>query len=262
MDLGIAGRRALIAGGSSGMGRATAEALAADGVLVTISARREDKLRRAAEEIGNMAGCEVAYMAADHSTAEGRARILAACPEPDILVTTVSPPARTYDFREIDEAQWVQAFQTGAIGPIELMRGVVDGMCERKWGRIVNIITAAAKFPKELRLLSGAPRSALANYTSVVARKVSADNVVVNNLLPGIYLTESMMETRGWPKEEDAVARRQRIFDYASSWGIPSGQMGNPDDFGKVAATFCAEFADFIIGQNIVLDGGSNMTHF
>lgn len=262
MDLGIVGRKAIVAGGSAGMGRATAEALARDGAEVLISARNEKRLREAAEAMGRELGKEISYIVADHSTAEGRAALLAACPAPDILVTTLSPPTGTPDFRDIREADWINAFLAGAIGPIELMRGVVDGMASRRWGRIVNITTVASKYPKELRLLSGAPRSALSNYTSVVARKMAEHNVIINNLLPGIFVTEGLMEKANWSSEDPLDVQQQRQEQFARNWGVPGGRMGDPKDFGRIAASFCAEFTGFVVGQNIVIDGGAGMSIF
>lgn len=239
------------------MGRATAETLAGEGVEVLISARNEERLRRAASEMGERVGREVRFVVADHSTAEGRNALLAACPEPDILVTTVSPPPATSNFRDITEDDWIRAFRGGTLGSIELMRLVVDGMASRRWGRIVNITTVASKYPKEPRLLSGAPRSALANYTSVVARKMVEHNVIINNLLPGLFVTEGFHERMGWPDDDTPDQRRARETEFAKAWGVPFGRIGNPGDFGQIAATFCAEFTNFIVGQNIVLDGGA-----
>ena len=262
MNLGISGRKALIAGGSAGLGRATAESLAREGVEVLISARNEDRLRDAAKAIADEVGREVKYVAADHSTKEGRATLLAACPAPDILVTTISPPSATSDFREISDVDWMEAFQSGAVGPIELMRGVIEGMANRKWGRIVNITTAASKYPKERRLLSGAPRSALSNYTSVVARKMIEHNVVINNLLPSLFATEGLIKAAKWPADEPQQSREMRRKEFAANWGIPGGRMGDPKDFGNIAAMFCAEFASFVVGQNLAIDGGAGSAIF
>jgi 3-oxoacyl-[acyl-carrier protein] reductase len=262
MNLGIAGRKAIVAGGSAGMGRATAATLAREGAEVLISARNEDRLRETAGAIGREIGREVRYVRADHSTKEGRAALLAACPAPDILVTTVSPPPATPDFRKIAESDWIDAFRAGTIGPIELVRSVVDGMASRKWGRIVNITTVASKFPKELRLLSGAPRSALSNYTSVIARRMAKHNVIINNLLPGIFFTESLLSKWNWSNDDPPEVRQERQTEIAKEWRIPAGRIGDPEDFGRIAAIFCSEFANFVVGQSIVIDGGAGSSVF
>src|ERR1044072_1093265 len=161
MDLGIRGRKAIVNGGSAGMGKAAALALAREGVDLVISAREPTRLRATAEEIGTATGVSVVPVVADHSQAEGRERILAACPAPDILVATCSPPPMTEDYRSIEAAQWQGSLDNGLLSPVHFMTAVIDGMVERSWGRIVNISTVAAKYPLELRILSGAPRAAL-----------------------------------------------------------------------------------------------------
>ncbi|MGJ4953527.1 SDR family oxidoreductase [Bradyrhizobium sp. HKCCYLS20291] len=256
MDLGIKGRRAIVAGGSAGMGRATAAALALEGADVLISARNEERLRQAAAELTRETRREVRFIRADHTTAEGRAALLDACPAPDILVTTISPPPYTPDFRQITADDWIDAYRSGTVGPIELMRAVVDGMADRQWGRIINIVTVAIKFPVERRLLSGAPRTALASYTAVVARKLAKHNVIINNLLPGMYATDSFLSRAELLNAStDELDRAKK--DVAKEWRIPAGRMGDPDDFGRFAAIFASEFANFVVGQNIVIDGGS-----
>lgn len=262
MDLAIKGRRAIVAGGSAGLGRATATCLAKEGVEVLISARNAERLKRAAKEIGDETGMQVRYISADHSTVSGRMTLLAALPNPDILVTTISPPQSTSDILRITPEQWINAFEAGAIGPIELMRQVVDGMTERGWGRVVNITTLAAKFPKEARMLSGAPRSALANYTSVLARKVAKNNVTINNLLPGIYMTEGFFSGLGAGPSDSEEQRQQHQSEIAGKWRIPAKRLGIPGDFGKIAAMLCADFANFIVGQNVVIDGGAGSSVF
>lgn len=256
MDLGIKGKKAIVAGGSAGMGKGAAYALAREGVDILLSARGEARLRATAAEISEATGAKVTPVAGDHGTKEGRAALLAACPNPDILVITLSPPGVTEDFREIEESDWIASFASSMIGPVELMKSVVDGMCERKFGRIVNIATIAAKFPIELRLLSGPARSALLNYTGAVSRKVARHNVVINNLLPGMYLTENLQaqflktaELRGEPVE--LVVER-----FVKRWRIPTQTCGNPNDIGAFAAMFCSQFANFTIGQNLAFDGG------
>jgi 3-oxoacyl-[acyl-carrier protein] reductase len=194
MDLGIRGRKAIVNGGSAGMGRSAVLALAREGVEVFVSARGEERLVRACREIADETGAKVVPICADHSSAEGRERILEACPEPDILVGTCAPPPMTPDYRAITDEQWQSSIQISLLSPIEFMRRVLDGMVERKWGRVVNIATVAAKYPGEIRALSGSTRAALVNYTVAVSKVVAKHNVVINNLLPGMHHTATVEE--------------------------------------------------------------------
>ena len=189
MDMGIRGRRALVNGASAGMGLAAADMLAAEGVHLVMSARGAPRLEAAASELRKKYGVDVIAVAADHSTVEGRARILEICPDPDILVGTCSPPPMTPDHTAITPAAWQAALDTGLMGPVQIIEAVLPAMVKRRWGRIVNIASIAAKYPLELRILSGGPRAALVNYSVAVARRVAADNVTLNTVLPGMFHT-------------------------------------------------------------------------
>jgi 3-oxoacyl-[acyl-carrier protein] reductase len=163
METGIRGRCALVNGASAGMGRAAAESLAAEGVDLVLSARGAARLEETARDLRARFGVRVTAVAADHSTTEGRKLILDSCPNPDILVATCSPPPMTPDHRLITPEQWQASLETGLMSPVFFMEAVLPGMVQRRWGRIVNIATIAAKYPLELRILSGAPRAALVN---------------------------------------------------------------------------------------------------
>jgi len=256
MELGIRGRKAIVAGGSAGMGRATAEALAAAGADIILSARGEERLRAVAADIANRTGASVTPVTADHSTIEGRTRLIAACPDTDILVITISPPPFIESFRDIGIDDWHTSIDSGLIGPVELIRELSEGMVARQWGRIVNIATVAAKFPVEMRMLSGASRAALINYTAVVSRKLAKHNVVLNNLLPGMFHTDAIEDWLIRIEQENSVDREGAIRLFCKRWRIPSGKIGQPEDIGKFAATLCSEFACYTVGQNIVVDGG------
>jgi 3-oxoacyl-[acyl-carrier protein] reductase len=180
MDLGIRGRRAIVNGGSAGMGRGSVLALAREGVQLFVSARGEARLRKACEEISRETGASVTPIVADHSTAEGRERILAACPEPDILVGTCSPPPFTGDYATVSNQDWLENLEVTLLSPVQFMKAVVPGMVERGWGRVVNIGTGAAKFPAQVRILSGPPRAALVNYSVAVAKAVARHNVTTS----------------------------------------------------------------------------------
>lgn len=256
MDLGIRGRKAIINGGSAGLGLGTALALAHEGVDVYISARNEVRLNEACDSIRRATGARVEPVVADHATAEGRRRILERCPEPDILIGTCSPPPYIEDFRAISEEDWRRNFELTLISPIEFMRSVIDGMAERRWGRIVNIATAAAKFPHPWRILSGAPRAALANYSVAVARQMAKHNVTINTLLPAMHDTDGIRAIYGAKAIENGTDVDVEIAEAVRTIPIPAGRFGSGTDFGAIAAMFCSEQSNYITGQSLVVDGG------
>ena len=262
MDLGIRGRKAIVNGGSAGMGKSAALSLASEGVDLFVSARREDRLVQACREIAEATGASVVPVCADHSSAEGRERILAACPDPDILVGTCAPPPMTPDYRAITEAQWRESIDISLLSPVEFMRRVLDGMVERKWGRIVNIATVAAKYPAEIRVLSGTTRAALANYTVAVSKVVAAHNVVINNLLPGMHHTATVEEQFTARAQAKGTTYEEEVSQFAREWHIPSGRFGDADDVGAFVAMFCSEYANYTTGQSLVIDGGANRSTF
>jgi 3-oxoacyl-[acyl-carrier protein] reductase len=257
MDLRIRNRRAIVAGASAGLGYSSAMALAREGATLFISARGEDRLRAAAETIARETNASVTPVVADHGTREGREALLRACPEPDILVITCSPPKAIEDFRDITEEDWYGSVATTLVGPIELMKVSVSGMADRRWGRIVNIATGAAKHPTELRLLSGPTRSALVNYTVALSKRFAKDNVILNNLLPGLHATpglEKMLSDRAKRNGSNYDVEKQRLLEF---FDMPTKRLADPDDFGAVCALLCSDSANSIVGQNLVIDGGT-----
>jgi 3-oxoacyl-[acyl-carrier protein] reductase len=262
MDLGIRGRKALVNGGSAGLGKGSAKALAAEGVELYISARGEDRLMTTADEIAADTGATVIPIVADHSSEEGREKILSVCPAPDILVGTCAPAPFTPDFRKISVSDWQEHIATGLISPIEFMRATIDGMCERGFGRIVNISTGATKYPAEIRLLSGPPRAALSNYTAAVAKSVAGHNVTINNLLPGMHHTASAQQRFGDIATAQGRSYEEVVDDWVNEWKIPAGRFGNIDDFGAFCAMFCSAHANYVTGQNLVIDGGVTNSTF
>lgn len=262
MDLGISGRRAIINGGSAGMGRSAVLALAREGVDCYVSARTEDRLVRACAEIAAETGASVTPVCADHSTAEGRERILAACPAPDILVGTCAPPPMTPDYRAITGDQWREAIDISLLSPIEFMRRVLDGMVERRWGRIVNIATVAAKYPGEIRVLSGATRAALSNYTVAVSKVVAKDNVVINNLLPGMHHSAFVEQQFTERARAKGTSYDQEVAEFSREWRIAAGRFGDCDDVGDFVAMFCSQQANYMTGQSLVIDGGATTSTF
>jgi len=264
MDLKIKGKTAIMAGGSAGLGRATAERLAEAGVELFITARREERLNRAAEEIAKKYNSNVTPVVADSSTEEGRQALFAACPNPDILSITIKPPNPNGDFLELTPDLWRDSVETALIGPIEIMRHYIPVMKEKGWGRIVNIATFSAKRPMLWRLMSGPARSALINYTAAVSRDIAKHGVIINNLLPGIFATEGAQEVMAEYAKAFGLEPKQEIVraHFQATQPIPTGFMGEPDDLAPMAALLCSELARFIVGQNIVIDGGQYNTIF
>jgi 3-oxoacyl-[acyl-carrier protein] reductase len=253
MDLGIAGRRAIVCAASKGLGRACALALARNGVEVFITARNGDALSETAREIASATGAEVTPVAGDITSREGRDRALHACPEPDILVNNAGGPPPG-DFRDWDEEAWTRACNANMISPIMLMRPVVDGMIARKFGRIVNITSSAVKMPIAQLGLSNGARSGLTGFVAGLARQTVEHNVTINNLLPGRFDTnrlrsnfEALANRTGRPVAEVVQQAQQEI---------PARRFGRPEEFGELCVFLCSAQAGYITGQNLLIDGG------
>lgn len=262
MDLGIKGRKAIVNGGSAGMGRGSALALAHDGVELYISARGERRLMQTCEDIATQTGVNVTPIVADHSTDEGRERILASCPNPDILVGTCSPPAFTGDYRAVTTEDWQATIDVTLLSPVQFMQAVLPGMIERGWGRIVNIGTGAAKFPAEVRILSGPPRAALVNYCVAVAKAVAKYGVMVNNVLPGMHHTGAIHDRYTALAAENGTTYDEEIQKFIDDWRIPANRFGDAEHFGAIVAMFCSEQVAFLTGQSLVVDGGQTNATF
>ena len=254
MDLGIAGRRALVCAASKGLGRGCAEALAREGVDVTILARTAADVERAAAEIGAAAGRTVAWLACDITTPDGRAAALAACPNPDILVNNAGGPPPG-DFRDWDREAWLRAIDANMLTPIELIRATVDGMITRKFGRIVNITSSAVKAPIDVLGLSNGARSGLTGFVAGVARKVARHGVTINNLLPGSFDTDRLRS--GMQGRAKAAGKDVEVVIAAAREAVPTGRFGVPAEFGAVCAFLCSTHASYLVGQNILIDGGA-----
>jgi len=254
MDLGIAGKRALVCAASRGLGRGCAQALAEAGCDVTIVARTEDVLRRTAGEIGARAGRPVQWVACDITTPEGRAAALAACAEPDILINNAGGPPPG-DFRDWDRAAWIRALDANMLTPIELIKATVDAMIARKFGRIVNITSSAVKAPIDILGLSNGARSGLTGFVAGLARKVASHNVTINNLLPGSFDTDRLRTTMAGRAK--AAGKSLAEVMHAGAAAVPAGRFGQRDEFGAVCAFLCSAHAGYIVGQNILQDGGA-----
>lgn len=253
MDLGISGKTALVFGGSRGMGRACALQLAREGVAVTIAARNPQTLEQAASEISREAGIGVGWVSADLTRPEGRDAALAACPRPDILVNNADGPMPG-DFRDWSHDDWIAALDSMMLGPIDMIRRVVDGMIERRFGRIVNIVSRSVKAPHAELGLSNGARAGLIGFVSGLARQTVRHNVTINNLLPGQFDTDRLRANFAHSAGKDGnaaeVAERRRQQ-------IPAGRFGTADEFGAACAFLCSAQAGYLTGQNLLIDGGA-----
>ncbi len=254
MDLGIAGKAALVCAASKGLGRGCALGLAREGVNLTLVARTRETLEATAEELRKATGVKVSTVAADITTPQGRAQALATCPQPDILVNNAGgPPAG--DFRDWDRGVWINALDANMLTPIELIKATVDGMMARKFGRIVNITSAAVKAPIPILGLSNGARSGLTGFVAGLARQTVMHNVTINNILPGLFETDTMVS------RIDAMAKQSgKTFEQVKQERlktIPAGRLGAPEEFGQLCAYICSAQASFITGHNFLIDGGA-----
>ncbi len=254
MDTGLTGKRALVCAASKGLGRACAMALAREGVAVTITARTAEALERTAAEIRAETGVEVTAVAGDITSESGRAAALAACPDPDILVNNAGGPPPG-DFRDWDRDAWLRALDANMLTPIFLIKAVVDGMVARKFGRIVNITSASVKSPIPNIGLSNGARAGLTGFVGGLARQVARHNVTINNILPGPFATDRLIVTMQGAAKASGRTVEQEIAERAKA--SPAGRVGDPAEFGAACAFLCSAHAGFIVGQNLVLDGGA-----
>lgn len=253
MDLQISGKSAIVCGSSKGLGKACALALCQEGVNVWISARGEDSLRSAAADIAAVGKGEVHTVVADVTTSEGRDALLAACPQPDILINNAGGPPPG-DFRDWDQADWFAAINANMFSAIDMIRRSLDGMVERRFGRIVNITSIAVKMPQGPLGLSNGARAGLTGFVSGIAREPSQHNVTINNLLPGFIATDRLKSlVKGWAENEGADAEQysDAFFDK-----VPAKRPGDPDEFGAICAFLCSQQAAYLTAQNILMDGG------
>jgi len=253
MDLGIAGKTAIVCASSRGLGRGCAEALAAAGVKIVLNGRDAETLAKTAAELRKQ-GAEVVEVAADITTEEGRAAVLAAAPAPDILVTNAGgpPPGMWSDW---DREDFIRALDANMLTPIALMKAVLPGMIARGWGRVVNITSQSVKSPIGVLGLSNAARAGLTGYVGGTARQVAGKGVVINNLLPGIHATD-----RADQLDKGVASQSGKTLDEARATRaatIPAGRYGTAAEFGATCAFMCSQHAGYMIGQNILLDGGA-----
>jgi 3-oxoacyl-[acyl-carrier protein] reductase len=255
VDLGIKGRRAIVCASSKGLGRACAMALANEGVHVTLTARGAEALKKTADDIRQAnPGVTVSEIVGDITTPAGREAVLKACPDPDILVNNAGGPPPG-DFRNWTRDDWIKAIDANMLTPIELIKATVDGMMSRKFGRIVNITSAAVKAPIEILGLSNGARAGLTGFVAGLSRKTVINNVTINALLPGPFETDRLRGTAKAEAEKRGITPEQLLAERAKL--NPAGRFGDPDEFGYACAFLCGARAGFITGQNILLDGGA-----
>jgi len=253
MDLGIADKKALVCAASKGLGKACAMSLAREGAKVTITARTAGPLEATADEIRDVTGATVTTVAADIATEEGRQATLNACPDPDILVNNAGGPPPG-DFRDWDRDDWIAALDANMLSAIFMIKATVDGMIERKFGRIVNITSGAVKAPIEILGLSNGARSGLTGFCAGLARKTVLHNVTLNAILPGPFDTDRLNATlEGAVKSSGKSMDEIRAARMASN---PAGRFGDPAEFGELCAFICSAQAGYITGQNLLIDGG------
>ena len=254
MDLGIKGRTAIVCASSQGLGKGCALALAREGVNLVVNARNAATLEATAAEIRAATGVAVTAVACDITTEAGRQAVLEACPAPDILVNNAGGPP-IGDFRDWDEQAWMAAVTANMITPIMLMRAVVDGMIARKFGRIVNITSRAVKAPLPHLGLSNGARAGLTGFVAGLARQVAQHNVIINNLLPGPFATDRQVD--GLKKRAAAAGMDYDAFVAKDVATVPARRLGTPEEFGKACAFLCSADAGFIVGHNLLIDGGA-----
>lgn len=254
MDLGIRGRKAIVCAASKGLGRGCAEALAREGVDLTICARGVEALEATAAEIRVATGVRVTTVVCDVTTEDGRKRLLEACPEPDILINNAAGPPPG-DFKDFGIDHWRKAVEANMISPISLIHDTVYGMVERKFGRILNIVSYTVMQPDPKLELSNGARSGLVAAVSSLARKTVKDNVTINSLLPGPFDTERLRATSMNTAKVKSITFEQAHADRMAQ--VPAARFGEIPEFGAVAAFLCSAYAGYITAQNVLVDGGS-----
>jgi len=254
MDLGIAGRKAIVCASSRGLGRACAEALARAGCEVVINGRSPDVVEATAAELQKATGAKITGIAADVGSPDGQKALLAACPEPDILINNNSgPPFR--DFRQLSREQMLDGVVANMVVAVELTQKVIDPMIRRKFGRIVNITSGTVKMPLVGLDLSSGARAGLTAFMAGIARSVAASNVTINFMLPGAFDTDRLRSNI------EANAKNQGVSVDAARTArmntIPAKRFGETAEFGATCAFLCSAHAGYITGQNLLIDGGT-----
>src|SRR5216683_8350574 len=254
MDLGIAGRKAIVCASSRGLGRACAQKLAEAGCEVVINGLNRERLEAAAADMRKASGAKITAVAADVATPDGQKALLAACPEPDILVNNnAGPPFK--DFRELNRQQMIDGVIANMVVAVELTQKAIDPMVRKKFGRIVNITSGAVKAPLFGLDLSSGARAGLTAFMAGVARSVAASNVTINFMQPGPFATDRLQSNMEMTATKRGITVEQAIKERIAT--IPAKRLGTVDEFGAACAFLCSTHAGFITGQNLLLDGGT-----
>jgi 3-oxoacyl-[acyl-carrier protein] reductase len=254
MDLGIAGRKAIVCASSKGLGRACAKSLAEAGCEVVVNGRNRETVEATAADIRQATGAKVIAVAADVATAEGQKALFAACPEPDIVVNNnAGPPFR--DFRELTRQQIIDGVIANMVVAIEITQRAVDPMVKRNFGRIVNITSGTVKAPLFGLDLSSGARAGLTAFMAGVARSVAGANVTINFMQPGAFATDRLQSNMEMTAAKRGITIEQAIKERIAS--IPAKRLGSPEEFGAACAFLCSAHAGYITGQNLLLDGGT-----
>lgn len=254
MDLGIKGKKALVCASSKGLGKGCAMSLAREGAAITIVARTKDLLEATADEIRAATGADVTTVATDITTEEGRAAALKACPNPDILINNAGGPPPG-DFLDWDRDDWIAAIDANMLTAIFLIKATVNGMIDRRFGRVVNITSSSVKAPIEILGLSNGARSGLTGFIAGLSRKTIRHNVTINNLLPGAFDTDRMRSNIAVGAQKTGRSVDEVMDERRNN--IPAGRFGDPDEFGDACAYLCSAQASYITGQNFLIDGGA-----
>ncbi|OWY14806.1 short-chain dehydrogenase [Thioclava sp. F34-6] len=255
MDLGIRGRKAIVCAGSKGLGRGCAMALAQAGVNIVLNARGADTLAATANEIMAATGVTVTPVAADITTPEGRAAVLGEAGEVDILVTNAGgpPPGNWRDWSRDD---FIAALDANMLAPIAMMQAVLPAMIEQRWGRVVNITSQSVRAPIAQLGLSNSARSGLTGFVAGTSRQVAEYGVNINNLLPGLHATDRAVSLDTAAAKAKGISVEEAKAQREAS--IPVRRYGTPEEFGATCAFMCSVHAGFMVGQNVMLDGGLN----
>lgn len=254
MDLGIAGRKAIICASSQGIGFACAAALAREGAQVWLNGRHADSLKRAVDDVSEGSPLAAHGVVADLATAEGRNALLEACPEPDILITNNRGP-RPGRLGEISEADLSEALELHFAAPIHLLRAVIDGMVSRRFGRIVNITSAVVTRPSTTMVASSGARAGLTSVMKAVSKDVAKHNVTINNILPERIDSGRQLQLAHRTAEREGISFEEARRRQAKS--VAAQRLGTPDEIAAACAFFCAAQAGYISGNNLHVDGGS-----
>ncbi len=254
MDLGISGKKALVCASSKGLGRGCAEALAAEGVNLVMNARGAEALEVAAAEIVEKFGVSVETIACDVTTKEGQDALIATASDVDILVTNAGgpPPGVWSDW---DRDDFIKALDANMLTPIALMTALVPQMIDKGWGRVVNITSQSVKAPIPALGLSNAARTGLTGYVAGTARQVAGKGVNINNLMPGIHATDRAVSLDTNLSKQQGISMEEAFEQRTKT--IPAGRYGTSAEFGAMCAFMCSDHAGFMVGQNVLLDGGA-----